>query len=132
MAEEIDNVFENDQMDIRKPTDTNRCVCKERIVCKSGAFSNRSTKIDCDETSNSSELGIEPAFIELKGKRTNNCTGWGYTRWDRWLMKSFLRKPCGNGFRNGLRGNAFANSLWKVKWQPFRNFLCYLGQQKFS
>ncbi|GBN75274.1 hypothetical protein AVEN_141104-1, partial [Araneus ventricosus] len=45
MAEEIDNVFENDQMYIRKPTDTNRCVCKERIVCKSRAFSNRSTKI---------------------------------------------------------------------------------------
>ncbi|GBM20834.1 hypothetical protein AVEN_108276-1 [Araneus ventricosus] len=26
-----------------------------------------------------------------------------------------------------LRGNAFADSLWKVKWQPFRNLLCYLG-----
>ncbi|GBO12752.1 hypothetical protein AVEN_177540-1 [Araneus ventricosus] len=70
MAEEIDNVFENDQMYIRyktdrhesvcvcarnaspsksrtfsKPVDTNRCVCKECIVCKSTQFSNRSTKI---------------------------------------------------------------------------------------
>ncbi|GBN13740.1 hypothetical protein AVEN_226961-1 [Araneus ventricosus] len=36
---------------------------------------------------------------------------------------------CGNGFRNGLRGNAFADSLWKVKWQPFRNFFCYLDTQ---
>ncbi|GBN74245.1 hypothetical protein AVEN_63685-1 [Araneus ventricosus] len=32
--------------------------------------------------------------------------------------KAFLCKPCGNGFRNGLRGNAFAGSLWKVKRQP--------------
>ncbi|GBM71551.1 hypothetical protein AVEN_41673-1 [Araneus ventricosus] len=45
MVEEIDNVFENDQMYIRKPTDTNRCVCKERIGCKSRPFSNLSTKI---------------------------------------------------------------------------------------
>ncbi|GBN95160.1 hypothetical protein AVEN_64430-1 [Araneus ventricosus] len=29
-----------------KLTDRNRCVCKERIVCKSRPFSNRSTKID--------------------------------------------------------------------------------------
>ncbi|GBM99626.1 hypothetical protein AVEN_20982-1 [Araneus ventricosus] len=28
-----------------KPTDTNRCVCKKRIVCKSRPFSNRTTKI---------------------------------------------------------------------------------------
>ncbi|GBN58264.1 hypothetical protein AVEN_137153-1 [Araneus ventricosus] len=41
-------------------------------------------------------------------------------------LKAFLRKPCGNGFRNGLRGNVFADSLWKVKWQPFRNILCCL------
>ncbi|GBN19971.1 hypothetical protein AVEN_149226-1 [Araneus ventricosus] len=34
---------------------------------------------------------------------------------------------CGNGFRNNLRGNAFAKSLWKVKWQSFRNLLFYLG-----
>ncbi|GBL93814.1 hypothetical protein AVEN_153590-1 [Araneus ventricosus] len=33
-------------------------------------------------------------------------------------VKAFLRKPCGNGFRNGLSGNAFVDSLWKVKWQP--------------
>ncbi|GBN93958.1 hypothetical protein AVEN_37699-1 [Araneus ventricosus] len=46
MAEEIDNVFENDQMTSGiKPTDTNRCVCKERIICKSRPFSNRSAKI---------------------------------------------------------------------------------------
>ncbi|GBN66906.1 hypothetical protein AVEN_77536-1 [Araneus ventricosus] len=46
MAEEIDNVFENDQMGHPK-TDRHEsvCVCKERIVCKSRAFSNRSTKI---------------------------------------------------------------------------------------
>ncbi|GBL75645.1 hypothetical protein AVEN_154960-1 [Araneus ventricosus] len=38
------------------------------------------------------------------------------------VIKAFLRKPCGNGFRN-----VFTDSLWKVKWQPFRNLLCYLG-----
>ncbi|GBN49707.1 hypothetical protein AVEN_263053-1 [Araneus ventricosus] len=26
-----------------------------------------------------------------------------------------------------MRGNAFPDSVWKVKWQPFRNLLCYLG-----
>ncbi|GBN26561.1 hypothetical protein AVEN_210126-1 [Araneus ventricosus] len=31
---------------------------------------------------------IEPAFIELEGKRNNHYTGRGYTRWDRWFMKS--------------------------------------------
>ncbi|GBN46956.1 hypothetical protein AVEN_116055-1 [Araneus ventricosus] len=62
MAEEIDNVFENDQIYIRyktdrhesvcarkaspaksrtfsKPIDTNRCVCKEHIACKNRPFS---------------------------------------------------------------------------------------------
>ncbi|GBN93758.1 hypothetical protein AVEN_177389-1 [Araneus ventricosus] len=68
MAEEIDNVFENDQMyngikptdtnwcvcknaspaksrTFSQPVDTNRCVCNERIICKSRPFSNRSAKI---------------------------------------------------------------------------------------
>ncbi|GBN53449.1 hypothetical protein AVEN_112794-1 [Araneus ventricosus] len=45
----------------------------------------------------------------------------------RYFLKAFLCKSCGNGFRNGLRGNAFADNLWKVKWQPFRNLLCYLA-----
>ncbi|GBO22513.1 hypothetical protein AVEN_29474-1 [Araneus ventricosus] len=43
--------------------------------------------VDCDKTTNSR---IEPAFIELEGKRTNHYTGRGYTRWDRWFVKSFL------------------------------------------
>ncbi|GBN93355.1 hypothetical protein AVEN_200899-1, partial [Araneus ventricosus] len=45
--------------------------------------------VDCDKTSNSSNLGIEPAFIELEGRPvhrvigTNHYTGRGYTRGDR-------------------------------------------------
>ncbi|GBM69180.1 hypothetical protein AVEN_91762-1 [Araneus ventricosus] len=66
----------------------------------------------------------EHAFIELKGKRTNHYTEQGYTRWDRRFIKSQFY---GNSIRNGLRGNAFMDSLWKVKWQPFCNLLCYLG-----
>ncbi|GBN93684.1 hypothetical protein AVEN_110322-1 [Araneus ventricosus] len=44
--------------------------------------------VDCDKTSDSSEPGIEPAFTEFEGKLTNHYTGWGYTRWDRWFIKS--------------------------------------------
>ncbi|GBN57785.1 hypothetical protein AVEN_255983-1 [Araneus ventricosus] len=44
---------------------------------------------DCDKTSHSSEPGIELAFIDLEGKSNNHHTGRGYTRWNRWFMKSF-------------------------------------------
>ncbi|GBM39721.1 hypothetical protein AVEN_47525-1 [Araneus ventricosus] len=40
------------------------------------------------QTSNSTEPEIEHAFLELEGKRNNHYTGWGYTRWDRWFIKS--------------------------------------------
>ncbi|GBN41790.1 hypothetical protein AVEN_34839-1 [Araneus ventricosus] len=39
---------------------------------------------------NSSEPGIEPAFLELEAQRNNHCTGRGYTRWDRWFIKSLF------------------------------------------
>ncbi|GBL93050.1 hypothetical protein AVEN_54675-1 [Araneus ventricosus] len=39
------------------------------------------------QTSNSSEPGIEPEFLELEGKRNTRYTGLSYTRWDRWFMK---------------------------------------------
>ncbi|GBM75439.1 hypothetical protein AVEN_157546-1 [Araneus ventricosus] len=46
--------------------------------------------VDCDNTSHSFKPGIEPAFIELERKSTNHYTGRGYTRWDRWFIKSVL------------------------------------------
>ncbi|GBM74654.1 hypothetical protein AVEN_220813-1, partial [Araneus ventricosus] len=44
--------------------------------------------VDCDKTTNSSEPGIEPALLELKGKRHNHHIGCGYRRWNRWFIKS--------------------------------------------
>ncbi|GBM77014.1 hypothetical protein AVEN_15486-1 [Araneus ventricosus] len=38
--------------------------------------------------SNSSEPGIELAFLELEAKRNSHYTVRGYTRWDRWFIKS--------------------------------------------
>ncbi|GBM77981.1 hypothetical protein AVEN_105446-1 [Araneus ventricosus] len=40
------------------------------------------------QTSNPSEPGIEPVFLELEGKRNNQYNGRGCIRWDRRFMKS--------------------------------------------
>ncbi|GBO16902.1 hypothetical protein AVEN_154715-1 [Araneus ventricosus] len=49
-----------------KPVDTNMCVCKERIVCKSRQFSNRSTKIGvCASSLRGSQLQKCPAFDQM-------------------------------------------------------------------
>ncbi|GBM46939.1 hypothetical protein AVEN_241168-1 [Araneus ventricosus] len=40
------------------------------------------------QTSNSSNPGIEPAILELEGKRSNHYTEQGCARWDRWFVKS--------------------------------------------
>ncbi|GBO29967.1 hypothetical protein AVEN_174956-1 [Araneus ventricosus] len=45
--------------------------------------------VDCDKTSQSSDPGIELAFIELESKHNNNYTERGYTPWDMWFRKSF-------------------------------------------
>ncbi|GBN46650.1 hypothetical protein AVEN_220978-1, partial [Araneus ventricosus] len=50
------------------------------------------------KTSNSSEAGIEPEFVELEGKRNNPYTGWDYTRWDKWFIKSFPTSILGDLF----------------------------------
>ncbi|GBN90891.1 hypothetical protein AVEN_32809-1 [Araneus ventricosus] len=40
------------------------------------------------QTSNSSETGTEPVFLDLEGKRNNHPTGRDYTQGDRWFIKS--------------------------------------------
>ncbi|GBN85276.1 hypothetical protein AVEN_131562-1 [Araneus ventricosus] len=57
-------------------------------ACLKG-FGNLVVGKDCDETTNSAEPGIEPAFLELGGKRKHHYTGRGCARWDRLFIKSF-------------------------------------------
>ncbi|GBN02150.1 Uncharacterized protein K02A2.6 [Araneus ventricosus] len=53
---------------------------------------------DCDKTANSSKPGLEPAFLELKGKHTNQYAGRGYTRWAKWFIRSFPTSILGEWF----------------------------------
>ncbi|GBM94484.1 hypothetical protein AVEN_219785-1 [Araneus ventricosus] len=72
MAEEIDNVFENDQMYIREPTDMNRCVCKERIVCKKpNIFKTGRHESVCVQVVRSCATEIAASFRNVRGPLFN-------------------------------------------------------------
>ncbi|GBN93668.1 hypothetical protein AVEN_63281-1 [Araneus ventricosus] len=64
-----------------------QACCKLKLL--SGVFNSCSVNLLRSKISNDSEMGIEPAFIEVEGKRNNHYTGRGYIRWDKWFIKSF-------------------------------------------
>ncbi|GBN05562.1 hypothetical protein AVEN_124601-1 [Araneus ventricosus] len=81
---------------------------------------------DCDKTSNSSEPGIEPAFRDWMASALTTIPDGATHDGTGGSEKAFLSEFCGNGFRNGLRGNAITDLSFKP-CQPFRKLLCYLG-----
>ncbi|GBL73039.1 hypothetical protein AVEN_136698-1, partial [Araneus ventricosus] len=79
----------------------------------------------CDKVSHSSKPRIDPAFIELGGKR--HYTGRGYTRWDKWFIKSFTEPTLREWFPKRFRRKCFRGQPMESEMATFRNLLCYLG-----
>ncbi|GBM86024.1 hypothetical protein AVEN_120338-1 [Araneus ventricosus] len=75
----------------RSPPSTDKILPSKALLLQRGQapFPHPLFKAVLLQTSKSSEPVIEPAFIELEGKRNNHYNGRGYTQGDRWFIKGF-------------------------------------------